>query len=104
MQPPAEPSAARTEMALAVLRQTPGIAGARLVDPAETKRLLEPWLGPSVPLDQLPLRSEEHTSELQSHLNLVCRLLLEKKKKTSLGSVFLTSLVTVMGGKKSILP
>src|SRR5260370_11736045 len=26
------------------------------------------------------LRSEEHTSELQSHLNLVCRLLLEKKK------------------------
>src|SRR5260370_42029363 len=27
------------------------------------------------------LRSEEHTSELQSHLNLVCRLLLEKKKE-----------------------
>src|SRR5260370_32459893 len=27
-------------------------------------------------------RSEEHTSELQSHLNLVCRLLLEKKKNT----------------------
>src|SRR5260370_21948134 len=30
-----------------------------------------------------PDRSEEHTSELQSHLNLVCRLLLEKKKKKS---------------------
>src|SRR2546422_8353314 len=29
-------------------------------------------------------RSEEHTSELQSRLHLVCRLLLEKKKKTSL--------------------
>src|SRR5260370_42193327 len=29
-------------------------------------------------------RSEEHTSELQSHLNLVCRLLLEKKKKYEL--------------------
>src|SRR5260370_11332501 len=29
---------------------------------------------------QVLLRSEEHTSELQSHLNLVCRLLLEKKK------------------------
>src|SRR5260370_4952875 len=29
------------------------------------------------------MRSEEHTSELQSHLNLVCRLLLEKKKKTT---------------------
>src|SRR5260370_15668278 len=28
-------------------------------------------------------RSEEHTSELQSHLNLVCRLLLEKKKQPS---------------------
>src|SRR5690242_20948465 len=27
------------------------------------------------------LRSEEHTSELQSHVNLVCRLLLEKKKQ-----------------------
>src|SRR5260370_22562418 len=29
-------------------------------------------------------RSEEHTSELQSHLNLVCRLLLEKKKNTGI--------------------
>src|ERR1039457_2753134 len=31
---------------------------------------------------QTLLRSEEHTSELQSPCNLVCRLLLEKKKKT----------------------
>src|SRR5205807_6291439 len=31
-------------------------------------------------------RSEEHTSELQSPCNLVCRLLLEKKKKNILGS------------------
>src|SRR5690242_21575265 len=31
-------------------------------------------------------RSEEHTSELQSHVNLVCRLLLEKKKKISIGT------------------
>src|SRR5690242_21272626 len=29
----------------------------------------------------LAMRSEEHTSELQSHVNLVCRLLLEKKKE-----------------------
>src|SRR5260370_29929513 len=29
-----------------------------------------------------PQRSEEHTSELQSHLNLVCRLLLVKKKQS----------------------
>src|SRR5437667_1393506 len=32
-------------------------------------------------------RSEEHTSELQSHHDLVCRLLLEKKKKTILNIV-----------------
>src|SRR2546422_7546400 len=31
-------------------------------------------------------RSEEHTSELQSRLHLVCRLLLEKKKKRATGS------------------
>src|SRR5215211_8350527 len=34
------------------------------------------WLKP-----RLSTRSEEHTSELQSHSDLVCRLLLEKKKK-----------------------
>src|SRR5687768_17741077 len=33
------------------------------------------------PGESRPLRSEEHTSELQSRLHLVCRLLLEKKKK-----------------------
>src|SRR5256885_8855723 len=40
---------------------------------------------PTVPGDELRLRqrSEEHTSELQSPCNLVCRLLLEKKKKMS---------------------
>src|SRR5438132_3249246 len=34
------------------------------------------------PEDERAGRSEEHTSELQSHSDLVCRLLLEKKKKT----------------------
>src|SRR5260370_12637926 len=34
--------------------------------------------------DAVPDRSEEHTSELQSHLNLVCRLLLEKKKRNQI--------------------
>src|SRR2546422_6551263 len=34
-------------------------------------------------------RSEEHTSELQSRLHLVCRLLLEKKKNTTYGSTVL---------------
>src|SRR5256885_17149179 len=33
---------------------------------------------------RLPCRSEEHTSELQSPCNLVCRLLLEKKKKKTI--------------------
>src|SRR3712207_8632014 len=37
---------------------------------------------PSTPLTYLFLRSEEHTSELQSRQYLVCRLLLEKKKNT----------------------
>src|SRR5690242_21053510 len=34
------------------------------------------------------MRSEEHTSELQSHVNLVCRLLLEKKKKYTITNTF----------------
>src|SRR6266480_8111082 len=38
-----------------------------------TGRSMSSWRGRSA-------RSEEHTSELQSHVNLVCRLLLEKKK------------------------
>src|SRR4051812_49794708 len=40
------------------------------------------------PIDVLLLahRSEEHTSELQSHVNLVCRLLLEKKKKNDISN------------------
>src|SRR4051812_44365222 len=37
------------------------------------------------------VRSEEHTSELQSHVNLVCRLLLEKKKKKKRNNVDMTS-------------
>src|SRR2546429_4609140 len=37
---------------------------------------------PMMEIDRGLLRSEEHTSELQSRLHLVCRLLLEKKKNT----------------------
>src|SRR5438067_6069363 len=48
---------------------------------------ISPELAASTPrkaklIDGLPTRSEEHTSELQSRFDLVCRLLLEKKKKT----------------------
>src|SRR2546429_1778856 len=42
-----------------------------------------PCAGPPRSIAQAPIRSEEHTSELQSRLHLVCRLLLEKKKRTS---------------------
>src|SRR2546430_4951250 len=38
--------------------------------------------GAGTPMLVTDARSEEHTSELQSQSNLVCRLLLEKKKKT----------------------
>src|SRR2546426_6589499 len=41
-------------------------------------------------------RSEEHTSELQSPCNLVCRLLLEKKKKNKCGINIDTAYITTM--------
>src|SRR5260370_10525661 len=50
------------------------ILSARRKPPSEAKR-------PKQQAASTKHRSEEHTSELQSHLNLVCRLLLEKKKK-----------------------
>src|SRR5256885_8477434 len=43
----------------------------------------QPWLQGYLPILQICMRSEEHTSELQSPCNLVCRLLLEKKKNIS---------------------
>lgn len=52
---PADLSQARRETVMALLRQTPGILAAHLLEPAETARLLEPWLGPAVPLDELPV-------------------------------------------------
>src|SRR5689334_23504346 len=41
---------------------------------------VEPIVPPAPDIDALRVRSEEHTSELQSQFHLVCRLLLEKKK------------------------
>src|SRR2546430_10414784 len=45
---------------------------------------------------QRKARSEEHTSELQSQSNLVCRLLLEKKKKTNITNVTSAALHTAV--------
>src|SRR6476661_10311010 len=54
----------------------------RLVDEAESRHANGPdWDRYADEYQATHGRSEEHTSELQSHLNLVCRLLLEKKKK-----------------------
>src|SRR5258706_9349160 len=53
-------------------------------DPAPKSRQalqVQQTLVRTVPPRRTPGRSEEHTSELQSLTNLVCRLLLEKKKK-----------------------
>src|SRR5256884_5541299 len=58
--------------ALAVLRRAVDL-GVNFIDTADS-------YGPYVN-EELIARSEEHTSELQSRLHLVCRLLLEKKKK-----------------------
>src|SRR2546430_10700795 len=58
-----------------------GIAGSRELA-YEFLRQHQPFIYPSSPTPDL-LRSEEHTSELQSQSNLVCRLLLEKKKTTT---------------------
>src|ERR1039457_7345354 len=43
--------------------------------------IIASWQGVPHQAFHVPIRSEEHTSELQSPCNLVCRLLLEKKKK-----------------------
>src|SRR5260370_14592247 len=58
--------------ALPISAPADGGGAARAADCCSASVSSSPW-GDS--------RSEEHTSELQSHLNLVCRLLLEKKKK-----------------------
>src|SRR5690349_22625449 len=57
------------------LRKPDRFEGIRQHEPAN--RINDRWL----PRLRLQPRSEEHTSELQSRRDLVCRLLLEKKKK-----------------------
>src|SRR2546422_7276403 len=54
------------------------LTGIRALEPA--RKLGAPLWDTNTPFE---VRSEEHTSELQSRLHLVCRLLLEKKKKSN---------------------
>src|SRR2546422_6881529 len=68
----------QVDLALALGAQRDADIGA---EPAAQGVLDAPHFGR---LPESALRSEEHTSELQSRLHLVCRLLLEKKKKTTL--------------------
>ena len=55
IQVPVDTSAPRLQTMLAVLRQTSGVRSVNLLTPAETGRLLEPWLGPPMSGDELPV-------------------------------------------------
>lgn len=52
---PAAELEAQTRAALAVLEQTPGIAGARVITDEEQRALLTPWFGPELPVEDLPI-------------------------------------------------
>lgn len=55
LQIPADTSQPRIDMALGALRQTKGVVSAQLLQPDETAKLLQPWLGNNVPVASLPL-------------------------------------------------
>jgi cell division transport system permease protein len=52
---PADQLQTQTDIVVQVLSQTPGIASARAMTDDEQARLLEPWFGPDLPLDTLPI-------------------------------------------------
>jgi cell division transport system permease protein len=52
---PAEQVQIQTDAILATLATTPGIASYRALDDAETRALLEPWFGPGLPVEALPI-------------------------------------------------
>jgi cell division transport system permease protein len=55
LQFPADASTARIDTALGALRQTKGVVWAYLLAPDETAKLLEPWIGNTIPINSLPL-------------------------------------------------
>ncbi|MDO7558761.1 MAG: cell division protein FtsX [Loktanella sp.] len=52
---PADQADAQVRAALAVLETTPGVAAARALTPDEQRALLEPWFGPDLPVEDLPI-------------------------------------------------
>ena len=52
---PADQMATQTQVVLDLLAQTPGITSARALSDDEQRKLLEPWFGPDLPVDALPL-------------------------------------------------
>lgn len=52
---PAEQVQLQTDAILAVLQTTPGVASVRALDDNETRALLEPWFGPDLPVEALPI-------------------------------------------------
>ena len=52
---PAEQMQLQTDAILAILAKTPGVASFRALSDAETKALLEPWFGPDLPIEALPI-------------------------------------------------
>src|SRR5260370_15646991 len=78
----------------------------RPTEPAPTTCASSPWTYArgSAPGPASSRRSEEHTSELQSHLNLVCRLLLEKKKKRYKHAVHGALTITRCNSKAAPVP
>ena len=52
---PADQIDAQTQAALRVLEQTPGVASARALSDEEQRALLEPWFGPDLPVETLPI-------------------------------------------------
>src|SRR2546429_2168138 len=71
----------RSGLSARPLRQGPPRQGGLETLQAPRRRRPEVPRGEAVDRHAVRHRSEEHTSELQSRLHLVCRLLLEKKKK-----------------------
>src|SRR5687768_17823057 len=64
-----------------LVKQVPDSGSERTLDPADNTVARGSADNVVNEIDEYAIRSEEHTSELQSRLHLVCRLLLEKKKK-----------------------